>query len=247
MAAYASPVLPAYAPIWPEGYPDLQSRRDSQVYNLLQQEAARADKIREENRQIAAERADLQNNDKHKGRSKARSPDREKGPRICKSCGEHTWEQMPFGACDACGMRAALKKSFPTNWESREAAKDDDDDADIPAAPKTRKAAWENRRKAPRKAKAVKEGNQFYAQFVAGSHPWSPLGRRNRQRRRLLGRHHRHRHRHERHLRLGRRRRRHHQRGLGPHDTHSDEEISLQTYKQLSTCLCVSIQTARPS
>ena len=60
---------PAYAPIWPEGYPDLQSRRDSQVYNLLQQEAARADKIREENRQIAAERADLQNNDKHKGRS----------------------------------------------------------------------------------------------------------------------------------------------------------------------------------
>ena len=73
MAAYASPVLPAYAPIWPEGYPDLQSRRDSQVYNLLQQEAARADKIREENRQIAAERADLQNNDKHKGRSKARS------------------------------------------------------------------------------------------------------------------------------------------------------------------------------
>ena len=69
VAAYAPPVLPAYAPIWPEGYPDLQSRRDSQVYNLLQQEAARAYKIREENRQIAAERADLQNNDKHKGRS----------------------------------------------------------------------------------------------------------------------------------------------------------------------------------
>ena len=167
---------PAYAPIWPEGYPDLQSRRDSQVYNLLQQEAAVADKVREENKQIAAERADLQKNDKHKGRGKARSPDREKGPRICPSCGEHTWEQMPFGACDACGMRASLKKSFPTRWEAREAAKDDDDDADIPAAPKTRNAAWENLRKATRKAKAVKEGNQFYAQFVAGgSHGQPPL------------------------------------------------------------------------
>ena len=52
---------------------DLERRRDSRVYNLLQEQAARADKIREENKQIAAERSDLQNNDKHKGRSKARS------------------------------------------------------------------------------------------------------------------------------------------------------------------------------
>ena len=157
---------------------ELERRRDSRVYNLLQQEAAVADKRREENKQIAAERADLKNNDKHKGRGKARSPDREKGPRICPSCGEHTWEQMPFGACDACGMRAALKKSFPTRWESREAAKDDDDDADIPAAPKKRKAAQENQKKAPQKGKGCrgKEGNQFFAQFVAGgSHGQPPL------------------------------------------------------------------------
>ena len=156
---------------------ELERRRDSRVYNLLQEQAARADKIREENKQIAAEQADLKNSDKHKGRRcKARSPDREKGPRICPSCGEHTWEQMPLGTCDTCALRAALKKSFPTRRESGEATKDDDDDAEIPAAPKTRKAAWEILRKAPRKAKAVKEEDQFYAQFVAaGSHGQPPL------------------------------------------------------------------------
>jgi len=150
---------------------DLERRRDSRVYNLLQEQAARADKIREENTQIAAEQAYFwHESDKLKGRRcKARSPDREKGPRICPSCGEHTWEQMPFGTCDTCGLRAALKNSYPTTRQSTEAAKhDDDDDDDIPAAPKTREATGEILREAPKTAKAVKEGNQFYAQFVAG-------------------------------------------------------------------------------
>ena len=68
---------------------DRERRRDSRVYNLLQEQAARADKIREENTQIAAEQAYFRNeSDKLKGRRcKARSPDREKGPRICQAAG----------------------------------------------------------------------------------------------------------------------------------------------------------------
>ncbi len=67
---------------------ELERRRDSRVYSLLQQQTARADKIKEENKQIAAEQADLKNSDKHKGRRcRVRSPDREKGPRICPSVG----------------------------------------------------------------------------------------------------------------------------------------------------------------
>ena len=156
---------------------DLERRRDSRVYNLLQEQAARADRIREENKQIAAEQADLKNSDKHKGRRcKARSPDREKGPRICPSCGEHTWEQMPFGTCDTCGLRAALKNSYPTTRQSTEAEKHDDDGGDIPAAPKTREATGEILREAPKTAKAVKEGNQFYSRFKAGyRHGQQPL------------------------------------------------------------------------
>ncbi len=155
---------------------DLERRRDSRVSNLLQEQAARADRIREENKQIAAEQADLKNSDKHKGRRcKARSPDREKGPRICPSCGEHTWEQMPLGTCDLCGLRAALKTSFPKPRQSTEAAKHDDDNDDMPAAPKT-EATGEILREAPKSAKAVKEGNQFYSVFRAGyRHGQPPL------------------------------------------------------------------------
>ena len=115
IAVHTPPALPAYSPFWP--YTELENRRDSRVYDLLQKQKAITEKIREENKQIAAERA---NKDKHKARSKAHSPDRVKGPRICKNCGEHTWEQMPLGACDACSMRAALQKSFRANWEAPE-------------------------------------------------------------------------------------------------------------------------------
>ena len=119
IAVHTSPALPAYSPFWP--YTELENRRDSRVYDLLQKQKAITEKIREENKQIAAERANI---DKHKARSKAHSPDRVKGPRICKNCGEHTWEQMPLGACDACSMRAALQKSFRANWEAPESTKE---------------------------------------------------------------------------------------------------------------------------
>ena len=67
---------------------DLERRRDSRVSNLLQEQAARADRIREENKQIAAEQAALKNSDKHKGRRcRVRSPARENGPRLCPSVG----------------------------------------------------------------------------------------------------------------------------------------------------------------
>ena len=61
VAVHMPPDLPAYSSLWP--YAELEKRRDSRVYDLLQKQKAITEKIREENKQIAAERT---NKDKQK-------------------------------------------------------------------------------------------------------------------------------------------------------------------------------------